>query len=68
MTRHNTLLTPLHVYGAASLIYFLHNANTYSADAPKVTALADFFIDKLAAAEWSAETLMGSKPPGRRRK
>ena len=34
----------------------------------KVSALADFFISKLTAAEWSAETLMGRKPPGHRRK
>jgi DNA-binding transcriptional LysR family regulator len=32
----------------------------------KVSALADFFIAKLTAAEWSARTLRGSKPPSRR--
>jgi len=33
----------------------------------KVSALADFFIAKLTAAEWSTGTLRGSKPPVRRR-
>ncbi len=32
----------------------------------KVSALADFFIARLTAAQWSAETLMGWKPPGAR--
>ncbi len=32
----------------------------------KVGALADFFIARLTAAQWSAETLMGWKPPGER--
>src|SRR6202047_1726554 len=34
----------------------------------KVSALADFLIAKLGAAEWSAEAVMGWKPPNRRRK
>jgi len=34
----------------------------------KVSALADFFIAKLTAAEWSTGTLRGSKPPSRRRR
>ncbi|MFL9912207.1 LysR family transcriptional regulator [Paraburkholderia sp. RL17-337-BIB-A] len=32
----------------------------------KVSALADFFISRLASAQWSAETLLGWKPPGHR--
>jgi DNA-binding transcriptional LysR family regulator len=34
----------------------------------KVSALADFFIPKLRTAEWSAERVLGWKPPGNRRK
>ena len=34
----------------------------------KVSALADFFIARLTAAEWSAGTLEDSKPPSRRRR
>lgn len=34
----------------------------------KVSALADFFIARLSAAQWSAEAVMGWKPSGRRRK
>ena len=34
----------------------------------KVSALADFLITELADARWSAETVMGWKPPAQRRK
>ncbi|RDK02435.1 transcriptional regulator [Paraburkholderia lacunae] len=34
----------------------------------KVSALADFFIAKLSAAQWSIETLEGWKPSGRSRR
>ncbi|RDS81912.1 LysR family transcriptional regulator [Dyella psychrodurans] len=47
-------------------LYFV--TPTARARPAKVSALADFFIAKLAAAEWSAEELMGWKPPGHRRK
>jgi DNA-binding transcriptional LysR family regulator len=47
-------------------LYFV--TPTARARPAKVSALADFFITKLAAAEWSAETLMGWKPPGRRKR
>ncbi|QCP54797.1 LysR family transcriptional regulator [Trinickia violacea] len=45
-------------------LYFV--TPTARARPAKVSALADFFISKLAAAEWSAETLMGWKPPDHR--
>jgi DNA-binding transcriptional LysR family regulator len=45
-------------------LYFV--TPTARARPAKVSALADFFISRLAAAEWSAETLMGWKPPGHR--
>ncbi|RUL72473.1 LysR family transcriptional regulator [Dyella choica] len=34
----------------------------------KVSALADFFVDRLSAAQWSAEKLMGWKPPDHRQR
>ncbi|MGE8163859.1 LysR substrate-binding domain-containing protein [Paraburkholderia sp. NPDC080076] len=43
-------------------LYFV--TPTARARPAKVSALAEFFISRLAAAEWSAETLMGWKPPG----
>jgi DNA-binding transcriptional LysR family regulator len=46
-------------------LYFV--TPTARARPAKVSALADFFISKLTAAEWSAETLMGWKPPRRTR-
>ena len=46
-------------------LYFV--TPTLRARPAKVSALADFFIAKLAAAEWSAETVMGWKPPDRRK-
>jgi DNA-binding transcriptional LysR family regulator len=46
-------------------LYFV--TPTARARPAKVSALADFFIAKLAAAEWSAETVMGWKPPNRRK-
>lgn len=45
-------------------LYFV--TPTARARPAKVSALADFFISRLAAAGWSAETLMGWKPPGHR--
>ena len=45
-------------------LYFV--TPTARARPAKVSALADFFISRLAEAEWSAETLMGWKPPGHR--
>jgi len=42
-------------------LYFV--TPTARARPAKVSALADFFISKLTAAEWSAETVMGWKPP-----
>src|ERR1700758_730173 len=47
-------------------LYFV--TPTARARPAKVSALADFLITKLSAAEWSAETVMGWKPPDRRRK
>lgn len=47
-------------------LYFV--TPTVRARPAKVSALADFFISKLTAAEWSAERLMGWKPPGQRRR
>ena len=47
-------------------LYFV--TPTARARPAKVSALADFFIDKLAAAQWSAETVMGWKPPSRGRR
>jgi DNA-binding transcriptional LysR family regulator len=32
----------------------------------KVSALADFFVSRLVAAEWSAQALLGWKPTGHR--
>jgi DNA-binding transcriptional LysR family regulator len=46
-------------------LYFV--TPTARARPAKVSALADFFIAKLATAEWSAATPMGSNPPGRRK-
>ena len=46
-------------------LYFV--TPTLRARPAKVSALADFFIAKLAAAEWSAEAVMGWKPTDRRR-
>jgi hypothetical protein len=34
----------------------------------KVSALADLFIARLGTVEWSAEAVMGWKPPNHRRK
>jgi DNA-binding transcriptional LysR family regulator len=45
-------------------LYFV--TPTARARPAKVSALADFFISRLAPAQWSAETLMGCKPAGRR--
>jgi DNA-binding transcriptional LysR family regulator len=45
-------------------LYFV--TPTARARPAKVSALADFFISRLAAAQWSAETLMGCKPAGHR--
>jgi DNA-binding transcriptional LysR family regulator len=45
-------------------LYFV--TPTARARPAKVSALADFFISRLTPAEWSAETLMGWKPPGHR--
>ena len=45
-------------------LYFV--TPTARARPAKVSALADFFISRLSPAEWSAETLMGWKPPGHR--
>jgi DNA-binding transcriptional LysR family regulator len=45
-------------------LYFV--TPTARARPAKVSALAEFFISRLAAAEWSAETLMGWKPAGHR--
>ncbi len=45
-------------------LYFV--TPTARARPAKISALADFFISRLAATEWSAETLMGRQPPGRR--
>ena len=47
-------------------LYFV--TPTARARPAKVSALADFFIAKLGAAEWSAEAVMGWKPPNPRRK
>jgi DNA-binding transcriptional LysR family regulator len=47
-------------------LYFV--TATARARPAKVSALADFFISKLTAAEWSAETLMGWKPSLRRKR
>ena len=46
-------------------LYFV--TPTVRARPAKVSALADFFIAKLAAAEWSAESVMGWKPTDRRK-
>ncbi|OAJ57354.1 LysR family transcriptional regulator [Paraburkholderia ginsengiterrae] len=43
-------------------LYFV--TPTARARPAKVSALADFFISRLAEAQWSAETLMGWKPSG----
>jgi DNA-binding transcriptional LysR family regulator len=45
-------------------LYFV--TPTARARPAKVSALADFFISRLAAAQWSAETLLDWKPPGHR--
>ncbi|MGV2293203.1 LysR substrate-binding domain-containing protein [Trinickia sp. YCB016] len=45
-------------------LYFV--TPTARARPAKVSALADFFIARLAAAQWSAETLMGWEPPDHR--
>ena len=47
-------------------LYFV--TPTARARPAKVSALADFFIAKLGATEWSAEAVMGWKPPNRLRK
>ena len=47
-------------------LYFV--TATARARPAKVSALADFFISKLTAAEWSAEGLMGWKPSLRRKR
>jgi DNA-binding transcriptional LysR family regulator len=47
-------------------LYFV--TATARARPAKVSALADFFISKLTAAEWSAEALMGWKPSPRRKR
>ncbi|KVN42203.1 LysR family transcriptional regulator [Burkholderia pyrrocinia] len=47
-------------------LYFV--TPTARARPAKVSALADFFIAKLGAAEWSEEALMGRKASGRRRR
>jgi DNA-binding transcriptional LysR family regulator len=47
-------------------LYFV--TTTARARPAKVSALADFFIAKLTAAEWSAEKLMGWKPALRRKR
>jgi DNA-binding transcriptional LysR family regulator len=47
-------------------LYFV--TATARARPAKVSALADFFISKLTAAEWSAETLMGWEPSLRRKR
>ncbi|GLQ48418.1 transcriptional regulator [Dyella lipolytica] len=46
-------------------LYFV--TPTARARPAKVSALADFFISKLAAAEWRAETVTNQKSPNRRR-
>ncbi len=47
-------------------LYFV--TATARARPAKVSALADFFISKLSAAEWRVEALMERKPPSRRRR
>ena len=47
-------------------LYFV--TATARARPAKVSALADFFISRLTAAEWSAEALMGWKPSLRRKR
>jgi DNA-binding transcriptional LysR family regulator len=47
-------------------LYFV--TPTARARPAKVSALADFFITELTDARWSAEAVMGWKPPARRRK
>jgi DNA-binding transcriptional LysR family regulator len=47
-------------------LYFV--TPTARARPAKVSALSDFFIAKLGAAEWSAESVMGWKPTNHRRK
>ena len=47
-------------------LYFV--TPTARARPAKVGALADFFIAKLADAQWSAEAVMAWKPPKQRRK
>ena len=47
-------------------LYFV--TPTARARAAKVSALADFLIAKLTDAPWSAEVVMGWKPPVRRKK
>ena len=46
-------------------LYFV--TPTARARPAKVSALADFFITKLSTAEWSAESVMGWRPPSHRR-
>ena len=46
-------------------LYFV--TPTARARPAKVSALADFFISKLSAAQWSAEKLIGRRPTGQRR-
>jgi len=47
-------------------LYFV--TPTARARPAKVSVLADFLIAKLADAPWSAEVVMGWKPPARRKK
>jgi hypothetical protein len=47
-------------------LYFV--TPTARARPAKVSALADFVIAELTDARWSAEAVMGWKPPARRRK
>ncbi|MGC1548412.1 MAG: LysR family transcriptional regulator [Rhodanobacter sp.] len=47
-------------------LYFV--TPTARARPAKVSALADFFVSKLATAEWRAETVMDLKKPSRRKK
>ena len=47
-------------------LYFV--TPTARARPAKVSALADFLITELSDARWSAEAVMGWKPPAQRRK
>ncbi|GAB3787782.1 LysR family transcriptional regulator [Dyella agri] len=47
-------------------LYFV--TPTARARPAKVSALADFFISKLAAAEWKADSIAAPKPPSRRKR